>query len=141
MQNSDWLKIKEVFNQTLDLSSAEREIVLAEYDESVRKEVRELVNAHENAEAFINKPIAVNLGLDKDANIGTIIDVYKIIEPIGAGGMGVVYLAERTDLGQKVALKLIKRGMDTREVLKRFKLERQFIGTNKAWLFRCSFHF
>ncbi len=141
MQNSDWLKIKEVFNQTLDLSSAEREIVLAEYDESVRKEVRELVNSHENAEAFINKPIVVNLGLDKDANIGTIIDVYKIIEPIGAGGMGVVYLAERTDLGQKVALKLIKRGMDTREVLKRFKLERQFIGTNKAWLFRCSFHF
>ncbi len=127
MQNAEWIKIKEVFNQTLDLSPTEREIFLAGHHESIRKEVRELINSHENADAFIKNPIAVNLGLDKDTNVGTTIDNYKLLEIIGAGGMGTVYLAERTDLGQKVALKLIKRGMDTREVLKRFTLERQIL--------------
>jgi eukaryotic-like serine/threonine-protein kinase len=127
MQNPDWIKIKEVFNQTINLPADEREKILAEYDESIRKEVRELIDSHENADAFINNPIAVNLGFDKDTNVGTTIDNYKILEIVGAGGMGTVYLAERTDLGQKVALKLIKRGMDTREVLKRFKLERQIL--------------
>jgi eukaryotic-like serine/threonine-protein kinase len=127
MENPDWIEIKEVFNQTIDLSSAEREIVLAEHNELIVKEVRELIASHENADAFIDNPIVFKLRLDKDTNVGTTIDNYKILEIIGAGGMGTVYLAERTDLGQKVAVKLIKRGMDTREVLKRFKLERQIL--------------
>jgi eukaryotic-like serine/threonine-protein kinase len=127
MQNLEWLKIKEVFNQTLDLPGNKRDIFLANYDFSVQKEVRELLISHEEAEEFINEPAAVEFGLSQDLNIGQTIADYKIIAPIGVGGMGSVYLAERIGFEQKVAIKLIKRGMDTRAVLKRFKLERQIL--------------
>ena len=51
---------------------------------------------------------------------------YRILNPLGEGGMGIVYLAERTaPIRQRVALKVIKLGMDTREVIARFEVERQ----------------
>jgi serine/threonine protein kinase/tetratricopeptide (TPR) repeat protein len=57
---------------------------------------------------------------------GTIIGPYKLLESIGEGGMGVVYMAEQTrPLRRKVALKIIKPGMDTRQVIARFEAERQ----------------
>jgi eukaryotic-like serine/threonine-protein kinase len=127
MQNAEWTKIKHVFNQTLDLPRNERESFLANHDSSVKKEVIELLKSHENAEEFIVEPAAVEFGLSQDLVVGIVIDDYKIIAPIGVGGMGTVYLAERIGFEQKVAIKLIKRGMDTRAVLKRFKLERQIL--------------
>jgi eukaryotic-like serine/threonine-protein kinase len=127
MQNPDWQKIKEVFNQTLDLPQDKRETFLANLDTSIRNEVLELIKSSEQAENFINEPAAVDFNFGQELAVGTVIDNYRIIKSIGFGGMGAVYLAERTDLGQKVAVKLIKRGMDTREVLKRFNLERQIL--------------
>ena len=57
---------------------------------------------------------------------GTIIGRYKLLEEIGEGGMGMVYMAEqREPVRRKVALKIIKPGMDTREVIARFEAERQ----------------
>ena len=57
---------------------------------------------------------------------GTTIGRYKLLEQIGEGGMGVVYMAEqREPVRRKVALKIIKPGMDTREVIARFEAERQ----------------
>ena len=57
---------------------------------------------------------------------GTQIGPYKLLEQIGEGGMGVVYLAsQREPIRRKVALKIIKPGMDTREVVARFEAERQ----------------
>ena len=71
----------------------------------------------------------------KDAKnlIGKKIGNYEIVEQIGAGGMGAVYLAERSDgtFKQKSALKLIKRGMDSDEVLRRFVNERQILASLK----------
>jgi serine/threonine protein kinase len=127
MQNAEWIKIKQVFNQTLDLPRNERESFLANHDSSVKKEVIELLKSHENADEFIVEPAAVEFGLSQDLNIGQVIGDYRIIAPIGVGGMGSVYLAERVGFEQKVAIKLIKRGMDTRAVLKRFKMERQIL--------------
>ncbi len=127
MQNLEWQKIKEVFNQVCDLPIGEREQLLKIHDDFVQKEVRNLLDSDELADNFIEEPAAVELGISQDLNIGQIIDDYKIIEPIGVGGMGSVYLAERIGFEQKVALKLIKRGMDTQAVLKRFKLERQIL--------------
>jgi len=61
--------------------------------------------------------------------IGRRIGVYELCEEIGRGGMGAVYLAKRADgeFQQRVAIKLIKRGMDTDLILKRFRRERQII--------------
>ena len=57
---------------------------------------------------------------------GTVIGRYKLLEEIGEGGMGVVYMAEQQEpVRRKVALKIIKPGMDTREVIARFEAERQ----------------
>jgi serine/threonine protein kinase len=57
---------------------------------------------------------------------GTVIDRYKLLEKIGEGGMAVVYMAEQTEpIRRKVALKIIKLGMDTRQVIARFEAERQ----------------
>src|SRR5262245_51691510 len=57
---------------------------------------------------------------------GTVIGRYKLLQKIGEGGMGVVYMAEqREPVVRKVALKIIKLGMDTRQVVGRFEAERQ----------------
>jgi serine/threonine-protein kinase len=62
---------------------------------------------------------------------GTLIGAYQVVRELGRGGMGVVYLAERADdqFTQKVALKLLKRGTDTDEVIRRFEQERQILAT------------
>ncbi|HMJ07766.1 MAG TPA: serine/threonine-protein kinase, partial [Pyrinomonadaceae bacterium] len=61
--------------------------------------------------------------------IGRLIGVYRLADEIGRGGMGTVYRAERVDgeFNQTVAIKLIKRGMDTDLILKRFRRERQIL--------------
>ena len=57
---------------------------------------------------------------------GTMIGRYKLLEQIGQGGFGVVFMAEQTEpIQRKVALKIIKAGMDTKEVVTRFEAERQ----------------
>ena len=57
---------------------------------------------------------------------GTTIDKYKLLEKIGEGGMAVVYMAEQEKpIHRKVALKIIKLGMDTKQVIARFEVERQ----------------
>jgi serine/threonine-protein kinase len=59
---------------------------------------------------------------------GTVIGPYKLLEEIGEGGMGVVYMAEQTQpVRRKVALKIIKPGMDTKQVIARFEAERQVL--------------
>ncbi|MDQ3799985.1 MAG: serine/threonine-protein kinase [Acidobacteriota bacterium] len=66
---------------------------------------------------------------DTDARIGQTLGNYKIVEKIGAGGMGAIYLAERNDaeIEKRVAVKIIKRGMDTDAIFKRFRNERQIL--------------
>lgn len=127
MQNAEWSKIKETFYQVLDLPVEERETFLASQSDFVRSEVLELISSHENAENFIAEPALIEFGLNEDQVIGKKIDDYLILKEIGTGGMGKVYLAEREGFEQKFALKLIKRGMDTDSVLKRFIRERQIL--------------
>jgi eukaryotic-like serine/threonine-protein kinase len=127
MSNPDWLKIKEVFYQTLDLPEAEREEFLAKQNNSVRTEIRELIKANERAENFIAEPAVVEFGLNSNTLVGQKIGNYTLLEIIGTGGMGTVFLAEKEGLEKKFAVKLIKRGMDTDEVLRRFGLERKIL--------------
>jgi tetratricopeptide (TPR) repeat protein/tRNA A-37 threonylcarbamoyl transferase component Bud32 len=127
MQNVEWLKIKEIFHRTLNLPKIEREKFLANQDDFVCAEVRRLLDSHEKLEEFIAEPIALEIGLDTNSYIGKTIGNYKIVSLLGAGGMGQVFLAEKEGLDKKFALKIIKRGMDTDSILKRFVRERQIL--------------
>ncbi len=132
MDSGDWQKIKSLFNAVLDLPESERAAKLAGADLRLRQEVENLIHSHESLGEFISEPAIIDAGFSAeigiDSQIGKQIDSYKVLEEIGHGGMGTVYLAVRNDdFEKRVALKLIKRGMDTNSVLKRFMLERQIL--------------
>ncbi len=135
MKTVEWQKLKEVFNEAIDLPEAERAELLAKQDTNLREKVLKLINADENADDFIVESAFVDVGFieenETDLYVGKQIDDYKILKEIGAGGMGTVYLAVKSDesFDKKVAIKLIKRGMDTSAVLKRFVMERKILAS------------
>ena len=93
---------------------------------SLRQEVEELLHADAAAGSFLRHPVfSLPTADDSHASHRTI-GPYHLLELIGQGGMGEVWLAEQKDLvRRRVAIKLIKLGMDTREVMARFESERQ----------------
>ena len=99
-------------------------------DEELRRQVAMLLKAHAQEGSL---PGRAALGLDRTGAYqplserpGTIIGPYKLMEQIGEGGMGLVFVAEQQHpVRRKVALKVIKPGMDTRQVVARFEAERQ----------------
>ena len=123
-------RTNDIFAQALEQKSpAERENYLAQAcqgDPALRREIDSLLRAHEQAGDFLGKRMplpAVEVAAEcPDTMIGR----YKLLQKIGEGGFGVVYMAEQTEpVQRKVALKVIKAGMDTREVVARFEAERQ----------------
>lgn len=139
MDVKTWDRIKELFSEAIELPDSEREKYLANIsDIDVRDELKRMLDAHFRSPDFIERPAVIEHGFVEpgpeadvdDVRIGSTIDEYKIIEKIGSGGMGSVYLAEYSGEGftKRVALKLIKRGMDTDLVMKRFLMERQILG-------------
>lgn len=148
MKPERWRQIKELLNETLDAEPHARLSFLRERcgaDEELCREVRSLLASHEQVGDFIEEPAvqfseAVFDGLLDEARAGEQIGHYKILREVGSGGMGTVYLAERTDeFRLRVALKIVKRGMDTDFVLRRFRRERRVLAaldhTNIARLF------
>src|SRR4051812_30883483 len=133
MKVNEWKEIKRVFADALELPMADRAALLNDQPEALRLEVEKLLNAHDSLGDFIAEPALDELGLggedETDLYVGTCVDSYNIIRKIGHGGMGAVYLANRVDgpSDKPVAIKLIKRGMDTTSVLKRFTRERQIL--------------
>ena len=99
-------------------------------DAELRARIEALLTAHENPDSFLNPPDAGEPETEDYAPIGegpgTVIGPYKLLEKIGEGGMGVVYMAEQTSpVKMRVALKIIKPGMDSKQVIARFETERQ----------------
>jgi WD40 repeat protein/serine/threonine protein kinase len=98
-------------------------------DRSLRAEVQRLLTAHGRLDGFMVQPAANpadTLGMEGPDKVGQTIGRYKLLEQIGAGGMGVVYIAQQTQpVKRLVALKIIKPGMDSRQVIARFEAERQ----------------
>ncbi len=92
--------------------------------------VEALLKAHDTEDSFLEVPaLEPDATLDKPPMIegpGTMIGRYKLLELIGEGGMGLVYLAEQQEpVRRNVALKIVKLGMDTKQVIARFEAERQ----------------
>ncbi|MFN0110098.1 MAG: tetratricopeptide repeat protein [Blastocatellia bacterium] len=137
MNPERWQRIEEAFRTVVDRSPAEREGHLTRIcgdDEELRREVLELL-AHETADGFLEEPIkhatfAVTQP-STDEMLGQRIGPYRLIRMVGRGGMGVVYEAARDDqqFDQRVALKIIKRGMDSDFVRERFLRERQILAS------------
>lgn len=133
-----WARLDTLFQTAVALPPGEREAFVAAAapdDARVRDELARLLAAHDRAYGFLATPAVVSLTwLDAerdDARVGLMIGAYRLLEEIGRGGMGVVYRAERADgqFERRVALKLIKRGMDTDLVLRRFRAERQILAS------------
>ncbi len=98
-------------------------------DTALHRKVRRLLDAHVADGSFMDKPAAAKpatIDQSSGKTIGTQIGPYTLREQIGEGGMGVVYVAEQTEpVKRKVALKVIKPGMATQDVVARFEAERQ----------------
>ncbi|MGH7971032.1 MAG: serine/threonine protein kinase, partial [Limisphaerales bacterium] len=98
-------------------------------DAELRKRLEVLLKAHEQAGAFLQPSSAEGTLVVRgqpDEAPGEVIAHYKIREKLGEGGCGVVYVAEQTEpVRRRVALKVLKLGMDTRSVIARFEAERQ----------------
>jgi serine/threonine protein kinase/tetratricopeptide (TPR) repeat protein len=133
MNPATWKTIKETFSTALALPLPEREGFLSNSSEEIRREVEKLLSSYPEAQTFIGTPLIAEKGLRprslEDNLTGKKIDDYFVLEKIGEGGMGTVFLADHCGQGfsKRVALKLIKRGMDTNAVLGRFLMERQIL--------------
>ncbi len=96
-------------------------------DPALRERVEALIRSHREASGLLNPPVldTADMSLPLET-VGSTIGPYKLLQVIGKGGFGVVYMAEQSQpVERKVALKIIKPGMDSSEVIARFEAERQ----------------
>ncbi len=122
-------RVEEIFSAARDLPRPERAAFLERAcggDAELRQEAESLLSAYEQAGGFLSRTLPLpgpDVVLERT---GTMIGRYKLLEKIGEGGFGVVYMAEQVEpVQRKVAVKIIKPGMDTRQVIARFEAERQ----------------
>jgi len=127
---------EDIFHKAIEMADAEERAAFVREtcgdDEGLRAEVAALLEAHERAGDFLEgPPVDEAVTMDTSLSVegpGTKIGRYKLLELIGEGGMGLVYLAEQEEpVKRRVALKLVKPGMDTRQVVARFEAERQVL--------------
>jgi len=138
----DKMTDREIFEELLEIEGKdERRARLKQLcagDARQEDNVLGLLDAHDSADGFLDTSIqnaqklrpdmtpALPDGNEPFEKPGTLIGRYKLLEEIGSGGFGVVYMANQEEpVRRKVALKIIKPGMDTREVIARFEAERQ----------------
>ncbi len=136
MEAERWQRVKQLFGDALDQPLAARGAWLeaaAAGDSSIIAEVGALLAAYEQADDRLEQgaaALAPSVWEDlQTAVAGRLIGPYRIVSELGRGGMGAVYLAARDEAGfaQQVAVKLIKRGMDTDGIVRRFLHERRIL--------------
>jgi WD40 repeat protein/serine/threonine protein kinase len=132
--NADFRRVKESFLAAVEKPDpADREAYLQDAcgpDVNLRRQVEALLRKHSQAGSFLEPPtrsaaVTVDL-LPVCERPGAVIGSYKLLQQIGEGGMGTVWMAEQMQpVQRRVALKVIKPGMDSRQVIARFEAERQ----------------
>ena len=137
-----WERVSELFNDAFELPVPERRPFLAEAcgdDTDLLREVEALVEDEERSasedSSFLRRPYFSlrQTPPDEDPDIGRLAGPYRLLRRIGSGGMGKVFLAERTDgvLRARVAVKLLRSSLETDEILRRFHAERQILADLK----------
>src|SRR5947199_6474882 len=123
-----------IFNLARQIDSPETRAAylqqVCRQQEALRARVQALLAAHEQEPSFLAAAVPKPMGTAAEEplheGIGTRIGPYKLLQQLGEGGMGVVYLAEQEQpVKRLVALKVIKAGMDSAQILARFEAERQ----------------
>ena len=139
MDAERWRRISALFDRITEAPASERDALLSDScgdDAGLRREVESLLAADAVGSVLdqrvpnLRMAVAAEWVRDNEAApVGSTIGCWRMQRELGRGGMGVVMLAERVDgqFEQRVALKLIKRGMDSEAVLKRFLRERQIL--------------
>jgi serine/threonine protein kinase len=125
--------IDSIFCSAVEIQSREARNIFVQQacggDKQLLDQLQRLLHAHFHGGSILDSPAS---GLDATINQpiaekpGTVIGPYKLLQQVGEGGMGVVFMAEQAEpIRRTVALKIIKPGMDTRQVIARFEAERQ----------------
>ena len=125
-----------LFALVLEKPAAERSAflkIVCGDDDALRQRIEALIAAHDQPDAALataapagKQTIKLDLAEAPDEAVGQTLGRYKMLEKVGEGGCGVVYVAEQTEpVRRRVALKVIKLGMDTKQVVARFEAERQ----------------
>jgi len=134
-----WRQIRDVFDTVLELPPDQRGArlrAIGESDPELRREVEELLSFYAQSDDLLTVPAAARVPLpgrptDSLSMEGRRVGQYRITGKIGSGGMGSVYVAVRDDaqFEQRVAIKLVRPGMDTEAILSRFLIERQVLAS------------
>lgn len=130
-----WARIKELFDETIGLDTADRRSYLERVcanDTDLRREVESLLSSYKQAgsDFMQTAPLDAVPGTSPvQTRIGSRVGVYQLAKEVGRGGMGDVYRAVRADgqFDKEVAIKLVRGGMDSGFVLERIRIERQIL--------------
>jgi len=135
MDPQRWQRIEELFHAASTMEAGRQETYLAAEcggDEALREEVLSLLGASGRGDSMLQAEVgraaADAVGV-RETVAGERIGAYRVLRPLGRGGMGAVYLAERADdtYHKQVAIKLVRAGFGTEESLRRFRAERQIL--------------
>ena len=134
IKSNDWDRVKQLFNDSLELDPPDRADFLAErcgLDQDLRAEIEALLASHCEARGFLQTPAELDTNSMSDAVaaslVGQSLGGYTIRRVIGRGSMGIVYLAEQDDPPRTVALKVVNPGLTSARLLRRFEHETQIL--------------
>jgi serine/threonine-protein kinase len=127
-----WTRIQDIFHRLVDVPAAERAALLdgaCGDDDALRLEILRLFEADVDGDSVLDRDVAaLSETLPPAADAGASppeVGPYRIVQPLGEGGMGVVYLAQRDDVGQRVAIKVLRHHWLSRPARDRFAREQR----------------